>query len=55
VTAHLWSFLVLSAILIVVPGPDMALAARNGRAEARDRAPVTFLKELLQQPGVVLG
>lgn len=28
-TAHLASFLVLSAILIVVPGPDMALVARN--------------------------
>ena len=34
-TAHLWSFLVLSAILIVVPGPDMALVARNALVGGR--------------------
>ena len=34
-TAHLWPFLVLSAILIVVPGPDMALVARNALVGGR--------------------
>jgi threonine/homoserine/homoserine lactone efflux protein len=35
VTTHLWSFLVLSAILILVPGPDMALVARNALVGGR--------------------
>jgi threonine/homoserine/homoserine lactone efflux protein len=34
-TQHLASFLVLSAILIVVPGPDMALVARNALVGGR--------------------
>ena len=34
-TGHLASFLVLSAILIVVPGPDMALVARNALVGGR--------------------
>jgi threonine/homoserine/homoserine lactone efflux protein len=34
-TAHLASFLLLSAILIVVPGPDMALVARNALVGGR--------------------
>jgi len=29
VTAHLASFVALSAVVILVPGPDMALVARN--------------------------
>ncbi len=34
-TAHLASFVVLSAIVIVVPGPDMALVARNALVGGR--------------------
>jgi threonine/homoserine/homoserine lactone efflux protein len=34
-TQHLASFLLLSAILIVVPGPDMALVARNALVGGR--------------------
>jgi threonine/homoserine/homoserine lactone efflux protein len=34
-TGHLASFLALSAILIVVPGPDMALVARNALVGGR--------------------
>jgi len=36
--AHVWSFLPVAAILIVVPGPDTALVTKNALLHGRRAA-----------------